>query len=193
MVRVGPLPAVTVAVTPTAPNSVWVEVPLSCEVTAIEVAPSVTRFATVICGLAIVTLTVPAPAVWPVSVYQPLTAPKLALKSPTAIPPEAALIVTEPVNCAELPVPVIEVMLNDSVGESISATPPMRRLPGDIVSLIGPAWPTNDASTDSTVARKSLVCDAATYVEKCGRPADTVPVAASKLDEIGTGLPVGAR
>src|ERR1700761_1750813 len=140
MVRVGPVPAVTVAVTPTAPNSVWVEVPLSCEVTAIEVAPSATRFATVICGLAIVTLTVPAPAVWPLSVYQPLTDPKLALKSPTAIQPEAALIV--------------------SVGDESGRTCLTLRLPGVIVFEIVPVWPINEANVDSMVARKSLTDDA---------------------------------
>ena len=192
-VRVGPVPAVSVTTRPVAPNSVWVVVPSSWAVTWIEVALSVTKFAIAICGLAIVTLTAPAPAVWPLSVYQPLTDPKLALKSPAAIPPEAALIVTEPVNRAALPVPVIELMLNDSVGASISTTPPMRRSPGDTVLLIVPVWPTNDPSVDSTVARKSPSGDPATYVEKCGRSADTVPVASSKLEEIATGVPAGGR
>jgi hypothetical protein len=57
----------------------------------------VTKPAIEIDGEAAVIVSVPAVAACPLSTYEPLTAPNVALKSPVAIPPLVALIVTVPV------------------------------------------------------------------------------------------------
>ena len=132
----------------------------------------------------------PAPAVWLLRVYEPLTAPKLALKSPVAIPPDAAPSVTDPVSSPPL---AMLVMSNVSVGESISTTPPIRRSPGVIVFWNGSAELTRPATVDSIVESRSPSGEPARYVEKCGSPAETVPVAASKLDAIATGAVFAGR